>query len=1108
MAISRELFADYVRKFRFRELFNDMGWNNDRTTQPIIVNGQTFILEGVAEKSGFRVLVCAADSQNEIPNYSLRKKIETKVAKLFQEHLIIFDDGQRKEQIWQLTVRRISKPIRITETRYNISQEPELLYERASGLFFELDEEDKITIVDVTKRVAENFQVNAEKVTKQFYEKFKSEYNDFSKLIKGIEDSEEKRNWYASLMLDRLMFCYFIQKEGFLDNNKNYLRDKLNECEQNRGKDKFYSFYRDFLLVLFHEGLSMGTHSEELQREIGRVPYLNGGLFDLHEIEKTYTNIQIKDDAFKRIFDFFDQYEWHLDTRTTSSGKEINPDVLGYIFEKYINDRASMGAYYTKEDITEYISKNTIIPYLFDEAKKNYPEAFSENSFVWTWLKESGDRYIYDSVKYGTPGNKDVFSDLSEEIKIGLDTNKPNLLERRKNWNKQAPSEVALPTEIWREVIERRKHYQEIKTKIENGGITKIEDFITYNLDIRSFAQDIIENIEDPKFVMEFYKALSSITVLDPTCGSGAFLFAALNILEDLYEACLMRMSNFVQESQKGKFVYFENVLNFAQSPRHPNLRYFIYKSIILRNLYGVDIMNEAVEIAKLRSFLKLVSTVDPDYKKPNLGLEPLPDIDFNIRIGNTLIGFVSEEDVKNAIPGNLDFDGTFKRIQEDLDIVNKASERYKEIQLIYGDDAEEFQKFKVELNNRLKVLNKKLNVFLHSQYYPHIEDDYKWLNDYKPFHWLAEFYEIIKEKGGFDVIIGNPPYVEYSKVRGRYQIKDYKTESCGNLYAFVVERSLNIMKKTGYLSFIVPLSIFSTPNMLSIQNLIKNTAHKCWVSYYSNRPDQLFDAAQNFLLVFNLTGVEINNSFDLYTTKLLRWTTSERESLFKGINYVIIDTLYKMPSYSFPKFSNPIENSIAEKLFKEQSGLNKYCGPDKKLADKYITYCYGGVYWTKARNFDYKVTKNGLPTISTADRIVYIYPENINTEIIVAILNSSLHYWFWQNFSDCRNKTYTVMLNFPIKLEKIEKVILKNLTNLSKKLMREYLDNAADKEKKTKEGTIKYKEFYPRKSKQIIDQIDRELAQYYELTEEELNFIINYDIKFRMGDEIGDHEA
>jgi hypothetical protein len=81
------------------------------------------------------------------------------------------------------------------------------------------------------------------------------------------------------------------------------------------------------------------------------VPYLNGGLFDVHQIEQYYQNINIPDLAFKRIFDFFDQYDWHLDTNIKASGKDITP-MLSAI-EKYINDRASMGAYYTKEDITE-----------------------------------------------------------------------------------------------------------------------------------------------------------------------------------------------------------------------------------------------------------------------------------------------------------------------------------------------------------------------------------------------------------------------------------------------------------------------------------------------------------------------------------------------------------------------------------------------------------------------------------------------------------------------------------------------------------------------------------------------------------------------------------
>lgn len=81
----------------------------------------------------------------------------------------------------------------------------------------------------------------------------------------------------------------------------------------------------------------------------------------MHELEKNF-DIDIDDKAFEEIFDFFDEYEWHLDTPKEVTGKDINPDVIGYIFEKYINDRAQMGAYYTKEYITDYISKNCIIP--------------------------------------------------------------------------------------------------------------------------------------------------------------------------------------------------------------------------------------------------------------------------------------------------------------------------------------------------------------------------------------------------------------------------------------------------------------------------------------------------------------------------------------------------------------------------------------------------------------------------------------------------------------------------------------------------------------------------------------------------------------------------
>src|SRR5690606_2263061 len=90
------------------------------------------------------------------------------------------------------------------------------------------------------------------------------------------------------------------------------------------------------------------------------------------------------------------------------------------------------------------------------------------------------------------------------------------------------------------------------------------------------------------------------------------------------------------------KYSDFKRVL--AQVAQHPNQTYFVLKSIVVNNLYGVDIMAEAVEIAKLRLFLKLVSQVETVNQ-----VEPLPDIDFNIRAGNTLVGFTTREEVRQA---------------------------------------------------------------------------------------------------------------------------------------------------------------------------------------------------------------------------------------------------------------------------------------------------------------------------------------------------------------------------------------------------------------------------------------------------------------------------
>lgn len=1178
MGIKKSLFARYVRNFQLRELFNDMGWNNDRTRHPIVIKDSTFLITGLAEKGGFRILACEPVEETKMPDKVMRKRIEREVTKLFQEHIIVFYDKSRRSQIWQLAVRKSGSPVKISEVIYNISQDPELLYQKASRLFFSLDEEEKITIVDVTKRVSENFQKNNEIVTKKFYEKFKKEHTAFLKFISGIDD-RVSRDWYASLMLNRLMFCYFIQKQRFLDNNPDYLQEKLKECKEKKGKNKFYSFYRDFLLALFHKGLGSPNHDKTVEIELGRIPYLNGGLFDVHVLEKTFSDIQIDDKAFQKLFEFFDEWNWHLDTRETASGKDINPDVIGYIFEKYINDRAQMGAYYTKEDITDYISKNCIIPWLFDEVKRNYPKAFAADGWLWRKVKNSGTDYIYNAVKYGIPEDGGLFDDLPPEVKKGfvpeledkiVDGKGPYLWEMRKDWNKAAPSEIALPTEIYREVIERRKRYARIKSKIEAGEIAQINDFITYNLNIRQFAQDVIEDTEDPDFLRHFYKALTSVTILDPTCGSGAFLFAAMNILEPLYETCIERMVEFTtaavpqveadkkkvsepqiepdlndladrvgvseprveadlptstsyiqirsgsadrsfkreprqsnkkqvnQTNQKNQ--WFRRVLKLVNAPEHPNRQYFIYKSIILNNLYGVDIMNEAVEIAKLRLFLKLMATVEADYRKPNIGLEPLPDVDFNIRSGNTLVGYANEKQLMDSLTYDAqgyprtNAEERLKIYKEKCDIVARAFERYKEIQLTGGDDYKAFRKAKDELNARLKKLTDELDEMLYvEQYGGGIKGKkifQEWLAKHKPFHWFAEFYEIVQGKNGFDVVIGNPPYVELKKIN--YNLISYSTKGCGNLYALVVERNKYLMNKKCRSGMIIPHSSICTDRMSSlIEHLTK---YGLWLSSFDIRPSKLFDGVDQRLLIY----LTCHYCANLFTSRYHRWTSDCRNALFENVEY-IKDIKTEMPN-SIIKASKIIEKFIHSKIISHSKISLKYSSNGTN------------VYYHNAPRYFIRVVpkppyfwneKDGKK-ISTHVKCLK-FSRKDEAHSIAAVLNSNLFYWWFVMFSDSRDLNSREIDNFRFNLPKGN---LSLLTDVFTKLNISYESNKHRKETYYKStGKVIYDEYYPKLSKPIIDEIDSLIATYYGFTHAELDFIINYDIKYRMGKELNSEE-
>jgi hypothetical protein len=627
------------------------------------------------------------------------------------------------------------------------------------------------------------------------------------------------------------------------------------------------------------------------------------------------------------------------------------------------------------------------------------------------------------------------------------------------------------------------------------------------NLNIRQFAQDVIEITEDPEFIRHFYKALSGVTILDPTCGSGAFLFAALNILEPLYESCINRMQELVQNSPKGKFKFFEQTLKHVNAPEHPNLQYFIYKSIILNNLHGVDIMNEAVEIAKLRLFLKLVATVDADYHKENLGLEPLPDVDFNIRAGNTLVGYATRKQI-DEIAGMFVTEEHRKKILEQCDVVARVFERYKEIQLNGGEDYSEFRKAKDDLNIRLKNLTDDLDKVCYVDMYNGdekvIQKDltkvdkkivsafYKWRESHKPFHWFAEYYEILNGNGGFDVVIGNPPYVEYSKVQKTYTIlSNFDTIECGNLYVFVLEISKKILNPKGTMGFIIPISITAAQRMRPIQQYLFKSNSLNYIANFALRPAALFPGVMQRL---SIVLHKSNTSPEVYSTDYLTWYNEERAYLFaRKISYQNIGANFL--DYSIPKINCKLSLSCINKILIH----NKYWISNKFNKGKICIYYHNaGGYWIKTFNFrpfyrSLKVKDKKHTTISE----LYFEDKEVST-IYLAVMNSSLFYYFWKTITDARHIYPSDIINFPFNYPK-QKDIINDLLNVEEPLMRGYIRNC----ERIIYGNAEVDQFRVAPVKNIIDLIDSILGKHYGFTHAELDFIINYDIKYRMGKEL-----
>ncbi len=372
MPLDFQRTRDLLNDFNFRDLFIEvLGWLQPLTKKaiPLEIADQNYHYKRIAEASGVVVFELTGEDGN-IPEAKQRAAIHKEITEKIAENLLIFVDKERTRSLWYWVKRDGTKRY-FRDHLYVKGQPGDLFLGKLGSLVIDIAdlEESEPSVIEIAQKLQSGFDI--ERVTKKFYQEFQEEHQIFLQFIGGI-DNEIDRRWYTSVILNRLMFVYFLQRKGFIDNGDlDYLQNKLNQSKQ-RGDN---CFFNEFLQMLFFEGFAKPEteRNPQAQALIGRVKYLNGGLFLKHRIEQNYPNIAISDRGFEQILDLFSRYSWHLDDTPGGKDDEINPDVLGYIFEKYINQKA-FGAYYTRPDITEYLCDRTINKLILDRVNATIEE--------------------------------------------------------------------------------------------------------------------------------------------------------------------------------------------------------------------------------------------------------------------------------------------------------------------------------------------------------------------------------------------------------------------------------------------------------------------------------------------------------------------------------------------------------------------------------------------------------------------------------------------------------------------------------------------------------------------------------------------------------------
>jgi len=319
--------------------------------------------------------------------------------------------------------------------------------------------------------------------------------------------------------------------------------------------------------------------------------------------------------------------------------------------------------------------------------------------------------------------------------------------------------------------------------------------------------------------------------------------------------------------------------------------------------------------------------------------------------------------------------------------------------------------------------------------------------------------------KGKFNIIIGNPPYVEDSKSGLSLEVK------YGNIYANVLKNASNKLETNGSMGFVIPLSYISTPRMQRIRNDLFSTLPEQYILSYADRPDCLFDSVHQKLCV--LIGKNRRSEKQVYTSNYHYWYNDERKNLFSNAH--VIKNNFWMDDF-IPKLGNVYDRDIFRKVLMPKNNTSVY--ENSRDGEESVFLNRREAFWMKAyRTF-----------VDDPEYKVFSYNDPGEADYCYCLINSSLFWWYWICVSDCWHVSKELNGFRAPKIENYE-------------LATRMANSLRDKLEATKVYVGTRQTEYEYKHKECLEEIhaiDDFVNSAFGLSEEECTYIKEFALRYR----------